>query len=847
MSLASAFIHFKNLVKTMKLNSIIIVLHLLFFSIKPILSQNNTLNSSEIIQGLKKLNTIGSVLYIAAHPDDENTRLLGYLANEKKVRTGYLSLTRGDGGQNLIGKEQGELLGLIRTQELLAARRVDGAEQFFTRANDFGYSKTPEETFSFWSKDSILSDVVLTIRRFKPDVIICRFPTTGEGGHGHHTASAILALEAFDAAADPKRFPEQLTQVQTWQAKRIFWNTFNFGSTNTTSPDQLKVDVGLFNPLLGKSYGEISAESRSCHKSQGFGSAKQRGTNIEYFKLLKGDSVKSDVLEGLSLSWGRFKGLEKIESLINDCITKFNPQNPENSLNALIAIYKQISSLPESNTEISYWKKQKLKETETLLLACSGLWLEAFSPEYIGIPGQEVNLTVQVLNRNKSNVKLTKISYLNQSDTTCQLTLKTNDLYTFKRKEKLPESLPYSNPYWLNEEHSIGFYTVKNENLIGKPENESLTKVTFGITIEDLSLTIERNLVHKYTDPVKEEIYRPFEILPPVTVNIQEKVFVFTDTKPKTISLTIKANMANVNGKLELKGSEGWSISIANTEFKLVNKGDEAIIEATVSATKNVTNGHLTAALMVNNQSYSKSIKRIEYDHIPYQFILSNAKAGLIYIDLKKTDANIAYIPGAGDDVTACLKQIGYNVTVLSDELLTNENLSKYSAIVTGVRAYNTSERLQVHYNKLMDYVKNGGNLIVQYNTNNRIGPVKAKIGPYPFTISRDRVTDEKAEVKFINEKHSVLNTPNKITAKDFENWIQERGIYFATELDKQYETILAMNDANEKPSDGSLIIAKHGKGNFVYTGLAFFRELPAGIPGAYRLFVNLLSLPQNK
>lgn len=847
MNSTSVFRYFQNLVKTMKLNSILFFLLLIASLVKPLHSQNNSLNSSEIIQGLKKLNTVGSVLYIAAHPDDENTRLLGYLANEKKLRTGYLSLTRGDGGQNLIGKEQGELLGLIRTQELLAARRTDGAEQFFTRANDFGYSKTPEETFSFWNKDSILSDVVLTIRRFKPDVIICRFPTTGEGGHGHHTASAILALEAFDAAADPKRFPEQLTQVQIWQAKRIFWNTFNFGTTNTTSPNQLKVDVGLFNPLLGKSYGEISAESRSCHKSQGFGSAKQRGSNIEYFKLLKGDSVKSDLMDGINLTWQRFKGLEKIESLINDCLQKFNPQNPENSVSALVSIHKQISSLNESNPDIVYWKKQKLKETESLLLACSGLWLEAFSPEYIGIPGQEVSISAQIVNRNKSNVKLNKVSYLNQSDTTCQLALKTNELYTFKRKEKLSESLAYSNPYWLNEEHSLGFYTVKNSQLIGKPENESSTKVTFNLTLEDLTLNIERPLIHKYTDPVKGEVYRPFEILPPVTVNISEKVFVFTDNKPKTISLTLKANTANVIGQLELKASEGWNITLANPDFKLTNKGDEMVMEVVISAAKNVTNGQIIAACKMNNQSYNKSIKRIEYDHIPYQFILSEAKAGLIYVDLKKVDNNIAYIPGAGDDVTACLKQIGYNVTVLSDELLTNENLSKYSAIITGVRAYNTSERLQVHYNKLMDYVKNGGNLIVQYNTNNRIGPVKAKIGPYPFTISRDRVTDEKAEVKFINEKQLVLNTPNKITSKDFDNWIQERGIYFANELDKQYETVFLINDANEKPSDGSLIIGKYGKGNFVYTGLAFFRELPAGIPGAYRLFVNLLSLPQNK
>ncbi len=808
---------------------------------------NQPLNSAEIVQALKKLNTVGSVLYVAAHPDDENTRLLAYLANEKKVRTGYLSLTRGDGGQNLIGKEQGEPLGLIRTQELLAARRIDGAEQFFTRANDFGFSKNPEETFSIWNKDSILSDVVLAIRRFKPDVIVCRFPTTGEGGHGHHTASAILAVEAFDAAADPKRFPEQLKYTEVWQAKRIFWNTFNFGTTNTTAPNQLKIDVGVYNPLLGKGYGEIAAESRSSHKSQGFGSARSRGSGLEYFKLLKGDSAKTDLLEGISTSWSRLKGQEKIQKMIDDCIKKFNPQLPENSIPELVAIYKQIQLLDENNTVLKYWKKQKLKETETILLACSGLWLEATAADYTGIPGQDVTITAQAVNRNNSVVKLNSISFLQQTDSTTALTLKTNELYTFKHKEKLPEAMAFSNPYWLNEKHEIGTYHIADAALIGKPENDAAAKVLFKISIQDLNLTVERGLTYKYTDPVKGEIYRPFEVLPPATVNIPEKVFVFTDAVPKSIFITVKANTANVSGTLSLKGTDGWNISIKNPEFKLASKNDEAIIEAVISAAKGARDGKMDASVSINGKSYNKSIRRMDYDHIPYQFILSDAEAGLVNIDLKKTGINIGYIAGAGDDVPAALKQIGYNVTVLTDELLSNENLSKYNAIVSGVRAYNTNDRLQVHYTRLMDYVKNGGNLIVQYNTNNRIGPVAAKIGPYPFTIARDRVTNEKADVTFSNAKHSALNFPNVITQKDFDGWIQERGIYFATEIDKQYETVLTMNDPNEKPSDGSLIIGKYGKGNFVYTGLVFFRELPAGVPGAYRLFVNLLSLPENK
>lgn len=821
------------------------IVYLFVFLLITVVSKGQTnpaLSSAEILQALKKLNTVGSVLYIAAHPDDENTRLLAYLSKEKNLRTGYLSLTRGDGGQNLIGKEQGEVLGLIRTQELLAARRTDGAEQFFTRANDFGFSKNPEETLAIWNKDSVLADMVWCIRRFKPDVIICRFPTTGEGGHGHHTASAILALEAFDAAADPKRFPNQLAYTEVWQAKRVFWNTFNFGGNNTTSAEQLKIDIGAFNVLLGKGYGEIAAESRSMHKSQGFGSAKTRGTSLEYFKQLKGEPATENLFEGIDQSWKRVDGGQTIQAMINDCMNNYQAEKPENLVPLLTIVYRSLQALNEKDTYTRYWKKQKLKETENLLLACSGLWMEAVAADYIGIPGGGADITAQVIARNKVSVLLNKISWSGITDTTISLILKHNELNTFKHKETLPSTLAFSNPYWLNEPHPAGIFRVKDLALIGQPENNPAAKVVFDIDLNGLNLKCERPLVYKYTDPVKGEIYRPFEVLPPATVNLSEKVYVFTNTGKK-ILFTIKANAANVKGKLNVKVPAGWSITLDNTEFELNNKGDELIVNATVVPGSN-SEGRLTASLEIGNSRYSKSITRVDYDHIPYQFILSDAEAGLVNFNLEKTGINIGYIPGAGDDIAACLKQIGYNVTTLTDDLLSNSDLSKYMAIVTGVRAYNTNERLIVHYTKLMEYVKTGGNLIVQYNTNSRVGPLNAKIGPYPFTISRDRVTDETAKVGMLNPSHPVLNYPNKISAADFEGWKQERGIYFATDVDKAYETILSMNDPGEKSQEGSLIVAKYGKGNFVYTGLVFFRELPAGVPGAYRLFVNLLSMP---
>lgn len=821
--------------------SIILALHFPSYG-----QANKEYTSSEIVQKLKKLHTLGSVLYIAAHPDDENTRLLGYLANERKLRTGYLSLTRGDGGQNLIGKEQGEMLGLIRTQELLAARRVDGAEQFFTRAYDFGFSKNPEETFTFWNKESVLADMVWVIRNFKPDVIICRFPTTGEGGHGHHTASAILALEAFKAAGDPTRFPEQLKETQLWQAKRIFWNTFNFGGLNTTAENQLKIDVGGYNPLLGKSYGEIAAESRSKHKSQGFGSAKTRGEAFEYFKQLGGDTARKDLFEGINTIWNRFGTTAKFKTLLDNCIAQYNTVAPEKSIPALVNMYQQLESSNYKNSEADYWKNQKLTELKEIIFACAGLWIEASTADYTAIPGKHLDLTTQIIARNKAQVKINKLHYIS-SDSIAQFELKANQLYTFKRKEKLSAETNFSTPYWLAKAHTAGSFIVEQQQLIGQGENKAALNVTIDLTISGILFQHTSPIVFKSTDPVKGERYRPLEILPPATVNTSEAAYVFRNQNEKKIRFVVKANTGKVKGELLLATSKGWKIETENKSFDLVAKNDEAIIDAYITPEENAVSGSISASLVIDGKNYNKSIKRIDYDHIPAQFTLSDAQVKLIKIDVQKEGNNIGYIPGAGDDVPACLQQIGYKITMLPDDILATAELSQFDAIVTGVRAYNTNEKLQLYYKKLMAYVKNGGNLIVQYNTNNRISSVPQNIGPYPFTITRERVTDENAAVTFTKANHPAFNFPNKITKVDFDNWVQERGIYFATDSAKNYQQILSMKDPNEKPNEGSLLLAPYGKGNFVYTGLAFFRQLPAGIPGAYRLFANLISLPPNE
>ena len=800
------------------------------------------MNTGELLLGLKKAGIVGSVLYIAAHPDDENTRLIAYLAKERCYRTGYLSITRGDGGQNLIGTEQGELLGLVRTNELLQARKTDGGEQFFTSANDFGYSKNPEETFKFWDKEKILGDVVWVIRNFRPDVIICRFPTTGEGGHGHHTASAILAEEAFDAAADTTRFPEQLHYVKPWKTKRLFWNTFNFGGTNTTSPNQLKIDVGIYNPLLGKGYGEIASESRSMHKSQGFGSARTRGSQLEYFKQLKGDSVKYDLFENINTTWNSIDKSKKIDDLLLKTKNNFDPFHTIATIKDLNLVYDAIQQLPSSDAT-NRWKELKSKEVVQLLTAVSGLWMEAYSENNTYSNGDSLKMSAVYISRLTADASVKNISFLERStlDDLSQIPL-LNKTDTINFKVKLADTFNTSNPYWLNATHAEGHYSISDLQLIGKPLNDEPLKVKFTCDIGGHLYEIFRPTVYKSTDPVKGELYQPLEILPKATVNFSDKAFIFSNGTEKKITLIIKANTKDVKGKLSFNANESWTIEPSTLDFNFKNKGDEESFSFKVKPNKSDNNTFiLQANLLIENKIYSKSIVKIEYDHIPHQFILSDATAKLVNIDLKTVKKNIGYIEGAGDNVSESLQQMGYHVTELTDEMLSNNSLDQYQTIVTGIRAYNTKDRLQLHYDKLMKYIADGGTLIVQYNTNNRIGPVIAKIGPYPFTISRDRVTDENADVNFLQPNHPLLNSPNKITTEDFKGWKQERGIYFVSDCDSNYTSLISMHDPGEKDAIGSIIAANYGKGHFIYTGLVFFRELPAGIPGAYRLFANMM------
>lgn len=799
-----------------------------------------TNSSTDIYMQLKKLNVLGSVLYIAAHPDDENNGFLPWLAKEKLYRTGYMSLTRGDGGQNLIGSEQGIELGLIRTQELLAARRIDGAEQFFSRAYEFGFSKSADEALRVWDREKVLSDVVWMIRKFQPDVIITRFPGDARAGHGHHAASSILAQEAYTAAADPKKFPEQFTYgVQPWQAKRILWNTFNFGGMNTTSNDQLKIDVGGYNTLIGKSYGELGGEARTMHKSQGEGRPRRRGPVYEFFQTLNGEAPKNDLMDGIVTGWQRIAGGEKIQEQINTIINNYQFEKPEASVPALVNLYRSIKALPAGN-----WRDKKLTETQGLIEACAALFSEATSTQENVVQGGTLNVSFFFNKRKEVNAGVKHIK-LENFDSALNVPLAANINFTFNKTMPVASDKKISQPYWLEYTKEEGMFDVRDQLLIGKAESDPSFEAVYTVTIEGEDFTIKRPVQYKYVDAAKGELYQPLAVLPKAEFNFTKENNVSLNGNKVRVAIHVKENTKQT-GNFSAKVLEPKQFKAVPDNDLTDANGDLVYTYVPVSKEENIK---AEAVLIpVSNDVYNGSTKVIAYDHIPTITYFAPAKTNLLNLNIKTEGKKIGYIVGAGDKVPQALEQLGYEVKLLTEADITLDNLQQYDAVITGIRASNIYEFLTNKNDVLSKYVQNGGNLIAQYIKSNTVGSKPLKIGPYPFTISASqRVTEENAKVNFLLPQHPVLNYPNKITEKDFEGWVQERSTYQVSQADAHYEMPLAMNDKGEKESNGSLAITKYGKGNFAYVSLVLFRELPAGVPGAYRLLANLIALPKSK
>lgn len=822
----------------------VLLLVLLIFSLQAKAQQPQKPTSSEIYKNIQKFNFLGSALYIAAHPDDENTTLIAHLANEVHARTAYLSLTRGDGGQNLVGPEIRELLGVIRTQELLAARRIDGGNQLFTRANDFGYSKHPDETLTIWEKDSVLSDVVWAIRKFKPDVIINRFDHRSPGStHGHHTSSAMLSVEAFDMAADDSTFKKQLNLTDTWQPKRLFFNTSwwfygsreNFDQAN--KDNLVSIDVGAYYPELGLSNTEISALSRSQHKSQGFGNTGSRGSRTEYLELLKGDYPKSgDLFEGIDTSWERIPGGEKIGTILNKVETEFNFTKPSASLPKLLEAYALIQNLNDT-----HWKNIKLEEIKNIIKDCAGLYLEAVTERQLATQNEDVKLTIEGINRSEFPITLQNIVV-----EPTQTSLEINEVLSFNEgitKELLlnTSTLDFTTPYWLVNPGTIGMYQVNNQKLIGLPETPPAFNVVYTVKMRDQILKFNSQPVYKFTDRVAGEVYEPFAIVPPIGAAIAEPVIIFADDKPQTIRVNITAYKAHINATVHINHPENWQITPKNQTLNLTEKGESQIAEFTVTPPKDSDEALLTPELTYDENTYQNHVAVLDYDHIPLQTLVLPSQTKVIKLDITKEGEYIGYISGAGDVIPESLEQIGYQVKEIEVDKIDPAYLDQFDAIVVGIRAYNTVEALKYKQNDLLNYVKQGGTMIVQYNTSRGIDI--PNLGPYPLELSRDRVTDEQAQVDLINPDHELLNFPNKITSSDFEGWVQERGLYFPNKWDDHYTPIFSIGDQGESPKEGSLLITEYGQGFYIYTGLSFFRELPAGVSGAYRLFANMLSI----
>lgn len=790
-----------------------------------------------ILQELKNFREVGTVLYIAAHPDDENTQLITYLARGRHYRTGYLSITRGDGGQNVIGPEFDEELGVIRTQELLAARRLDGGRQFFTRAIDFGFSKDYQDTLKLWGHQPVLSDVVRVIRTFQPDVVVAGFSTQPGGTHGHHTASAVLAGEAFKLAGDPKAFPEQLTYLKPWQPKRLVQSLR--GNRGGAGADTgLRIDVGGMDPVLGISFGEIAGRSRAMHKSQGFGNfggggGGGGGPQYQSFQFLDGAPATNDVMEGVDTTWNRVPGGADIGKQADEIIAKFDPNDPSASVSALLVVRTNLAALSGGSLI-----EEKRRQLDKILQNCLGLSVVTTLASAEVVPGEALKLhsTASV----RSTIPVTWNG--GQDGAVAGRKLIPGQTMSQDTTRILPANTPLTQPYWLREDREPGMFRVEDPRLIGSPESPAAFSLQHLFVVGGQSLVVEDVPVQAGTESGKFEARRTLKVIAPVSLRFENEVALFGPGGSRDVSVEVLATRADTKGELSVDAPAGWKITPAHRSFQLASAGQRETFSFKVTAPREAAPAQFTARAKIGGASYDSQRIEISYPHIPEQVLQPPARIRAVPLDLAIRGKRVGYVPGAGDRVAEALKQMGYDVTTLTGAELTTNRLQEFDAVVIGIRAFNVRTDLVAHLPDLFAFVAAGGNVIEQYNRPG--GDLKTEqLAPYRLRLSGDRVTDENASMTFLAPDHPALNTPNKITPADFTGWVQERGIYFPDQWDEHFVPILACADAGEAPKSGALLVAPYGKGHFVYTGLVFFRELPAGVPGAYRLLANLISL----
>ena len=805
----------------------------------PIFSQeNNFYSSSNISSMLEKLNVFGKVLYIAAHPDDENTRLIAYLANEKKYETAYLSATRGGGGQNFLGTHLKDNLGLIRTQELLEARKIDGGKQFFTSAVDFGYSKEPIETLNFWNEEKILSDFVWIIRKFRPDIIITRFNQTPYITHGHHTASAMLADKAFNLAGDPSAFPEQLKHVKIWKPKRLMWNTSRrfFNLDDYDIDKMIKIDVGVYNNKIGKSYNEIASESRSMHKSQAFGSLRRRGSEVELIVHTQGVKAENDIMDGVDTSWDRIKPNDALKSYLRQAKDSFNIDKPYQIIDYLSLAHRELNRVFDRD-----WRSIKKNEIKNLIKASSGLFFEALSNVELASYGEEVKIKFDVINRSPYPIKLDKIQ-LNEKEFIIDDSLKNNKLFSVEKSFQLPLEHEVSEKYWLKNPSEFGSYNIDDQKLITEPDNKPVLEAKFIFKVNGQQISYISPVTYKLNSPINGDEYRPFNIGNPIYLNPKNDLEYLVNTNKKNLEVEVISGANNISARIYLDAPEGTKVDPEFYDINFKNNNEKKLLNFNVSLSDNKNSiNKVSYKAKIDDKIFSRGINKIIYSHISHQTRFPKSEVSLIKFDLNVKAKNIAYIMGSGDKIPESLSLVGYKVDLFEKNDINIDNLKDYDALIVGVRAFNSDKSLLDIKPQLMNFMESGGNVIIQYNTSRNLDV--NKFSPYPFTLSRNRVSQENAPVRIINSKHPALNYPNKITLEDFNGWVQERGLYFPNSWSNDFETIISSNDKGESPNYGGILISKVGEGYFVYTSYSWFRQLPAGVSGAYKIFTNLISL----
>jgi LmbE family N-acetylglucosaminyl deacetylase len=809
---------------------------------------------------LRRLATTGKVLYVAAHPDDENTRLIAWLGGALGLDTTYLSLTRGDGGQNLIGDEQDELLGLLRTHELLAARARDGGHQRFTRARDFGYSKSADETLTKWGKEEVLADVVWAIRTVRPDVVITRF-SPQPPNHGHHLASAILAAEAIEAAADPKRFPEQLGRhagqlVGPHRVARLLHNVPNWNQKPGVVDPKLatvpRVDVGSFEPLLGAGWGEIAADARTQHKSQGFGSAPQRGQQLEHLQWLAGSQPTGlDPFQGLDFSWTRFASagvpkakLQKVQTLVQQASKEVARGPALAALPTLVSLHELLSELAPSVPVAA----DQLQRVAELVAGIAGVHVQATTPLAEVVPGQRVSVSVSAIQRLGTPLTWRDVSLHHGREVIAQKSpeaaLAADVSTVVVLDAQVPAAAQPTTPYWLQQQGNGLLYQNNQQSELGQPVLAPPLLVTIELVVAGKGILLSRPVVQQTIDPVHGEQIRPVEVVPALAVSPREDVTVVPLGQKQTVTVRAQAGRSGVRGQVRLQVPSGYVVQPAVQAVSLSDPGDVAQLQFQVTAPKAATQ-RVVARLEVDTGDGWRpgiTVREVRYPHVPLLSWRRPAEVVLQPLELTLAGKRIGYVPGPETRTADAMRAAGWDITLLTEHNLADADLNKLDAVVIGSRALNQSPKLAQHQKRLWQWVKQGGVLLVQYQTQSRIGPLKAQIGPYPLEIGRDRVTDETAPLTWLDPVGKHLTFPNKLTPADWDGWVQERGLYFASSWDKAWQPLLSCQDPGEAPLQGALLQARHGKGKVLYTGLALFRQLPAGVPGAYRLLANLLA-----